>query len=293
MELLASPPGVASAGAQAEATALVLTALASYGHTPNGTGPFAKAMTKGLTFLLAQQRSSPHSNDFSGNGAAVNAHASATLAVAAIYGLTGQANLREPLRRAVDLILARQDGKSGSWAAAGQDVNLPTTYRQLAALFEAQPVLSEPEWHDAAKKAALYLSKTRPPEGTSLHDLTAVAMHMICQMCVLGQRGDGAWKPVIQLIVNQGPAKDDAVYTYYATQAVFDWEGDSWRTWDQWLRQLRRQQVESQIAEGENAGSWPPGAGRSLDDDRLYRTVLNSMTLQVHTRHMHRYFQFR
>ena len=89
---------------------------------------------------------------------------------------------------------------------------------------------------------------------------------------------------------------DDVIlqFNYYATQAVFDWEGEgSWIAWDKWLRGLRQQLVATQIKEGNEAGSWAPGKGKSLADDRFCRTVLNALALQVYANRMTRYFHFR
>ena len=229
------------------------------------------------------------------------AHALSTRAIAEVYPLDDQASLREPVRRAVELIIATQDSKTGGWlTTTGKPASLAATYRQLAALLAAGAALNDPKYHEAARRASKFLSTLRPrdlaPHGHGRPEKHYIdeAMDLICQMAITGKRNDPALQPRIHAILERGPAKNEAVYNYYATQAVFDWDGEgSWIAWDKWLEILRQELASTQITKGDEAGSWPPGTGSELADDRLYRTVLNCLTLQVYIRHMHRYFHFR
>jgi hypothetical protein len=284
-----------------EATAWVLTAMVADCHTPTRPGPFRAPMKQCVAFLLAQQRASPHENDFSGKDNAMVAHALSTRAIAEVYPLDDQASLREPVRRAAELIIATQDSKIGGWlTTTGKPAGLAATYRQLAALLAAGSALKDPKCHEAARRASKFLNTLQPrdvaPLGSARPDKQYIdeAMDLICQMSITGKRNDPALQPRIHAILERGPARNDAVYNYYATQAVFDWDGDgSWSAWDKWVQTLRQELTSTQITKGDEAGSWPPGTGSELADDRLYRTVLNCLTLQVYTRHMQRYFHFR
>jgi hypothetical protein len=293
-----SPPRAAS---RIEATAWVLAAMASTGITHTYRGPFSTSMNNGVEFLLAQQRDSPHGNDFSGKGNSIVAHALATYTMAEIYGLSGQAALREAVGRAADLISATQDAKTGGWVTTtGQAADLATSYRQIAALRATESALEDSKYREAVRKADKFLTSLGPHDIARHHnvppekDYTYMAMYLICRMGVTGTRNNPNWRPSIQAILDRGPAKNDAVYNYYTTQAVFDWDGEgAMLAWSAWNRALTKELRATQIRQGNEAGSWPPGQGTSLDDDRLYRTVLNLLTLQVYERHMARAFHFR
>ncbi len=289
------------AASRVEATAWVLTAMVSGYNTPTRLGRFRAPMKKGVDFLLAQQRASPHEDDFSGRDNALIAHALSTLVIAEICVLDDKASLREPVRRAAELIIVTQDSKTGGWmTTTGKAAGLAATYRQLAALLAAESALKDPKYHEAARRASKFLSSLRPRDvakhGNALSekDYTDEAMDLICQMGITGKRNDPALQPRIQAILERGPTKNGAVYNYYATQAVFDWDGEgSWIAWDKWFHTLRQDLVTTQVTKGDEAGSWPPGTGSDLTEDRLYRTVLNAITCRVCIQHMHRAFQFR
>ena len=223
-----------------EATAWVLTSMACYGRTLTQPGRFQTPMRKGLEFLLAQQRSSPQGNDFSGSCNSMISHALGTYAVAQIAGTTEQASLRESVRRAAELIIISQDSRTGGWTTtSGTAADLATTYRQLAALAAAESVLKDPRYGVAIRKCAPLLASLRS-QNRSNHaeeDLVAMAMGLICQMGITGKRDDNAWEPAIGLLLQRGPAKEDVMYNYYATQAVFGWEGEgSGAAFDAWLQ---------------------------------------------------------
>ncbi|MBC7240720.1 MAG: hypothetical protein H5T71_11550, partial [Chloroflexi bacterium] len=79
----------------------------------------------------------------------------------------------------------------------------------------------------------------------------------------------------------------DAYYWYYATQVMFQMQGQYWKTWNQAIQQLLlREQVQS----GPWAGSWDPL--RSVADrwgneaGRLYVTAMHLLILEVYYRHL-------
>jgi hypothetical protein len=79
----------------------------------------------------------------------------------------------------------------------------------------------------------------------------------------------------------------DTYYWYYATQVLFHMGGQYWKAWQQRLHPLL---VDSQLREGEWAGSWDPS--NPLPDrwgpqaGRLYVTTMNLLSLEVQYRHL-------
>jgi hypothetical protein len=79
----------------------------------------------------------------------------------------------------------------------------------------------------------------------------------------------------------------DSYYWYYATQVMFQAQGDAWNAWNERLRNLL---INSQAQSGPLAGSWDPrGAipdrwGR--EGGRLYVTAMHLLMLEVYYRHL-------
>ena len=95
---------------------------------------------------------------------------------------------------------------------------------------------------------------------------------------------------LVQNLPSYGNAENplrDAYYWYYATQVMFQMQGEHWKTWNQAIQQLLpREQVQS----GPWAGSWDPL--RSVPDrwgkeaGRLYVTAMHLLILEVYYRHL-------
>ena len=87
--------------------------------------------------------------------------------------------------------------------------------------------------------------------------------------------------------VKAGLSQRDTYYWYYATQVMFHMGGEHWKAWNERLHPLL---VNSQVREGNLAGSWDfrrpvmdrwgPHAGR------IYLTTMNLLSLEVHYRHL-------
>ena len=79
----------------------------------------------------------------------------------------------------------------------------------------------------------------------------------------------------------------DTYYWYYATQVMFQMQGDRWTAWNERMRSML---VEGQELEGPLAGSWDPW--NPLPDrwasagGRNYITALNLLMLEVYYRHL-------
>ena len=82
----------------------------------------------------------------------------------------------------------------------------------------------------------------------------------------------------------------DVYYWYYATQVMFQMQGDDWAAWNGRLRPLL---VESQVDHGPLAGSWHPS--RPTRDrwahagGRVYVTTMNLLMLEVYYRFLPTY----
>jgi len=83
------------------------------------------------------------------------------------------------------------------------------------------------------------------------------------------------------------PGSRDAYYWYYATQFMFQMQGDAWPAWRNALYPLLE---DTQVRSGPWAGSWDPL--RPVPDrwgpsgGRLYVTALHLLMLEVYYRHL-------
>ena len=88
-------------------------------------------------------------------------------------------------------------------------------------------------------------------------------------------------------IGTQEQLERDTYYWYYGTQVMFHMGGKHWEDWNGRLHPLL---VNSQVQEGELAGSWHPAL--PVPDrwgpqaGRLYVTALNLLSLEVYYRHL-------
>jgi hypothetical protein len=73
----------------------------------------------------------------------------------------------------------------------------------------------------------------------------------------------------------------DMYYNYYATQAMKQYGGDRWKTWNAKMRDFL---VDRQEREGPATGSWIFDEKYSKAAGRLYATSLACMTLEVYYR---------
>ena len=79
----------------------------------------------------------------------------------------------------------------------------------------------------------------------------------------------------------------DAYYWYYATQVMFQMQGDHWNAWNGRMRPLLET---TQVQRGPLSGSWHPN--EPVPDrwahagGRVYVTALNLLMLEVYYRHL-------
>src|SRR5262245_43267150 len=118
-------------------TAFALLAFMSQGHLPN-QGQFGPEVNKGARFLVACSRSSD-GYLVGARGGNMYCHGMATLALAELWGQTGDEEIRPVLKKAVDLIV-RSQNPQGGWryepAPTGADISV--TIMQVMALRAAK-----------------------------------------------------------------------------------------------------------------------------------------------------------
>ncbi len=97
-------------------------------------------------------------------------------------------------------------------------------------------------------------------------------------------------KGVENHIKARGPNIKDMYYSYYATQVMHHFGGQSWKDWNEKMREsLLKDQDKSN---GAMSGSWnATGAGHSAAGGRIMQTSLCLLTLEVYYRHLPLYYR--
>jgi hypothetical protein len=262
-------------------------------HKPDKYNLYDKVVAKAVRYLTSHQ--DPKRGELGGT---MYGHGIATIALCEAYGLTQDPNLRVPAQRAVNYIVHAQHEKGGWRYAPGQEGDLSVTGWQIMALKSAQMAgLEVPA--ATLKKAERFLdSVAAANNGYGYTDTSATptmsAVGLLCRQFMQG------WGPqnlrLIQGInANLKPTppgtRKDAYYHYYATQVMYHFGGDAWKSWNQ---KMRDQLVESQERDKEspNFGSWSStGDVHGTSGGRLMVTALNLLTLEVYYRYLPLYYR--
>ncbi|MBI2932987.1 MAG: terpene cyclase/mutase family protein [Planctomycetes bacterium] len=117
-------------------TAIACMAFVGAGHVP-GRGRYGRVVERGLNFILSCVRE--EDGYITAHGTRMYSHAFATMFLAEIYGMTRRSDVKEKLRRAIDLIVSAQN-KEGGWRyqPIPVDADLSVTVSTLQALRAAR-----------------------------------------------------------------------------------------------------------------------------------------------------------
>ncbi len=318
------PPGVklddAAMGqmqSDAAATGLALLTYLGGGYT-HLDDKYGAVVRKGVGWLV--QRQKPNGDLFSGGTKYTRfySHGIAAIALCEAYGMTQDPELREPARKAIDFIVKSQHPTRGGWRCnvrpdTGQasETDTSVTGWQLMALKSAQMAgLEVPAetfrkinvWLDSALASDIggryvYNPFARPtPEQQHGREpsLAMTAEAMLMRMYLGHKREDPQLIAGAEFLKANLPDNGtterplrDCYYWYYATQAMFQMQGQYWIAWNERFRPLLQ---ESQASSGDLAGSWRPhepvpdrwGAAGG----RMYVTAMHLLMLEVYYRHL-------
>ncbi len=299
-------------------TALALLALLGAGHTHVSKTEYSDNAARALAFLLAVQ--DEKSGHF-GESDAYN-HGIATYAIAECYALTGEAQLRAPLERAVAHILEKQNHSRdkklfGGWSYYYKDdrtfdrwPRTSITVWQMMALESARLAgLSVPE--KAFDDAATFVQNAEDPAqgwfrynhdpsrlNSSWPTLPASTPAALFALSLAGRdiTGDD-FARAREFVLSRTPTEyrkgsdDEFVqrgqgnlyFWYYGTLAMFRAGGDAWKRWNSGMKDT--------LVRGQRKdGSWSPidvycGYARDDERDKSYSTAMCVLSLEVYYRY--------
>jgi squalene cyclase len=263
-------------------TSFALLAFLAQGHLPH-QGLYGPEVAKGCRFLLSSARNDGYL--VGARGGNMYCHAMATLALAELWGMNGDDDLKPVLTKAVDLIVRCQSAEGG-WRYEpnpyGHDISV--TIMQVMALRAAKNSgLFVPE--ATLKKAIAYINSCYDAkkggfvyQAGNWGDGPGFA-RTAAGICVLQLSGAYDAKQIpkaVEYLKANFHSNHHFWYGhYYAAHALHQVGG---KDWEEWYDKLRAQLLPLQAGDG----SW---ATRELDKDtsgmRIYHTSIAVITLSV------------
>jgi hypothetical protein len=222
-------------GSQPAVVGLAVMAMLAHGEDPN-SGPYSKAIKKGLDFILTQQN-----KDTGYIGSSMYNHGFATLAIAEAYGMVNDPRLGPALNEAVKLILNSQSRNMfGAWRYSPESRDADTTVSgaNLVALFAARNAgIGVPD--EAIKKALQFYLMCQSGDGgfgyTSPGGSNGPRTAIGALVFALARQKDGrAFKAAFQFL-STGAQTEGAYfhyYLYYASQSFFHASMQAWTEWN-------------------------------------------------------------
>jgi len=274
-------------------TGLALLAFLGAGHT-HKTGEYTETVRRGLDYLRQMQAAN---GSFSGKAktfAAMYCHGMALLAMAEAYGMTGDPELGEAMRRGVQYTLSAQHPSNGGWRYRPGDLGDTSQLGwQLMALKSAElaglpmPDLTRERMFRFIRGVTFGehggLASYRPGEQASR---TMTAEVLACRQ-FLGsapefRAGDEAAAFIVQELPGNAQ-QTNLYYWYYATLGLYQHQGAEWQRWN---AAMQTTLIRHQRVEGDLTGSWDPSDVWGGYGGRPYTTALGALCLEVYYRYL-------
>lgn len=275
------------AKARIGATGLALLPFLGAAQT-HKTGKYRTTVSRGLYFLVNQMKISPKGGSLHEEGGRMYSHGIASIVLCEAYALTHDRGLHAPAQQSLNFICYAQDPVGGGWRyEPRQPGDTSVVGWQIMALksghmayLQVPPVTTRMAvgyFDGVQSESGAKYGYTDSGRGSS----ATTAIGLLCRMYLGWKKDNPALQRGVQWLSEQGPAKGDMYYNYYATQVMRHWDGELWRKWD---AAIKNQLVASQTTAGHEAGSWYFKHTHADSGGRLYCTAMAAMTLEVEYR---------
>jgi hypothetical protein len=218
-------------------TAFAMLAFMSQGHLPN-QGQYGPEVAKAARFLMAAQRADGYL--IGARGGNMYCHAMATLALAELYGQTGDDDLKPVVEKATKLIVGSQND-AGGWRYepnkfGGADISV--TIMQVMALRAAKNAgMHVPD--ATTKKAVAYIKTCYRPESGGFTYMPRSGAPGFARtaagLCVLFLSGEYEAKEIpkgVEYLKTNFSSPLHFYYgQYYAAHAMHQVGGKEWEDW--------------------------------------------------------------
>jgi hypothetical protein len=292
------------------ATGLALLAFLGKGYT-HVEHKYRNQVNAGLRWLIAnQQEDGRLFNERTDQTlyAQFYAHGIATIALGEAYGMTWDEELRDPLQRAIDFTLQAQHPERGAWRyRSRQESDTSVSGWHLMALKSAemagveipsQSWVGVSGWLDLAQgqdgsryRYNPYALDNAAQRQGRVPSLAMTAEGLLMRLYLGRVRNHAEMVKGADYLRENLPGApgtpSDVYYLYYATQVMFQMQGDFWPAWNAKLRPMLEA---TQVQKGQLIGSWSPHEPTrdrwGHAGGRIYMTAMNLLMLEVYYRHM-------
>jgi hypothetical protein len=247
-------------GDQVGSVGVAVLAMLAHGDDPN-TGPYSESIRKGLDFILKTANSQ---NGYIGSS--MYNHGFATLALAEAYGHVDDPRIGPALEKAVKLILTSQaQNPYGAWRYSPESRDADTTVSgaQMVALLAARNAgIGVPE--KAIDRGLQFFRQTQggdggfgytSPDGGSSPRAAIGTLVFALAKRKNSQELKAGFRYLKQVGTSDRGSGHLHYFLYYAAQAYFHSDMESWKTW----REANRQQL---AASQGSDGGWTGSEGR-------------------------------
>jgi hypothetical protein len=313
-------PGSCSGDGYAEfdsgVTGLALLAFLGSGYTHLSKDTydgicFGTVVKKGLQWLMSQQDGEGYIGR-DGSGRFMYNHSVATLALTEAYGLTASPLFKDNAQKGINALLQAQNPyKAWRYTIKPGDNDTSVTGWAVMALKSAdisglsvgqQGYQGAIAWFDEVTEKSYYrvgydslasagkkvIVKGKNESFNHHESMTAVGM--LCRIFIDKNRNDPKVKAAAELLVQDLPSLDkdaiDYYYWYYASLALFQYDGPKGNKWESWNNAMVTALVKSQHTDMNCLkGSWDTRSRWAFEGGRVYTTAINTLTLEVYYRY--------
>jgi Ca-activated chloride channel family protein len=279
-------------------------------QNPGQVLKFGQVVKKALQYLLSHQ--DPEGCLGERSPKYMYNHAIAALALSEAYGMTAALPLKEPAQKAIDFLVAAQNpGKAWRYTSKCGDNDTSVTGWAVLALKSAELAdLSYPlsarqgavAWLDEATETDGYFKTGynvrgtgkvfTPGQGESFdHPETMSAVAVMSRIFLEKRKADPRLAAGSSLLVADLPVvgtnKTDFNYWYFASMALFQFDGPDGPMWRKWNESMKSALVPSQKTgqDGCANGSWSPISRWAEPGTRVWATAVNALTMEIYYRY--------
>jgi hypothetical protein len=286
---------------------------AGYSHLSKDTYDgicFGDVVRKGLQWMMSHQDPEGCIGSRNAQKYMYN-HTICALAMSEAFGLTGSNLFKDQAQKAVDFVIAAQNpGKAWRYSYKCGDNDSSVTGWAAMVLKSAElSGLSFPRtgydgcraWYDEVTEDA-YGRVGYTHKGTGKvfvpgmnenfeHHEALTAIGVMARIFMDKQKSDPRLSGGCDLLLRDKPKWDgnliDFYYWYYASLALFQFDGPSGPKWKAWNEDMKNSLVKNQnvSSTGCKSGSWETVDRWSGEGGRVYCTAINALTLEVYYRY--------
>jgi hypothetical protein len=273
--------GRAEVKADAAMTGMALLCFLGAGHTQQQAGPYRDAVDRGLKWLVQRQDSDGDLR----RGETMYGQTVSAVALCEAFAMTRDPALAEPARKAVEFVLVRAGHPASEKDTSVIGWMVFTVESARRAGFAVPPATFEAarRWLDSVAAAGTPGGYAYSAGGRATPAMTAEAMFV--QQLLGHSRDERLMQQSARYILSTPPKWREGAptyYWYYATLALFQHQGEAWKTWNE---QVVEELLAHQDQQGASAGSWATTDEWSRLGGRVYQTAVCTLSLEVYYRY--------